>query len=434
MAERMRDNDRQDPSLVAIPGQKASVLKRFLAFVGPGYMVAVGYMDPGNWATDLQGGAQFGYVLLFVILLSNLMAVLLQVLAARLGIATGYDLAQACRAWLPRWVNIPLWLACELAIIACDLAEVIGTAVALNLLFGFSLLVGTCISVIDAFLVLLLMRFGFRALEAFVIVLLAIIGVCFGIQLIASSPSINAVFKGFLPSSQIVMNPEMLYIAIGIVGATVMPHNLYLHSSLVQSRAYKRNIKGRLEAIKWASWDSTIALTFALGINAAILIVSAAAFHGTEHQDVAEISDAWRLLSPVLGFGLASTLFAIALLAAGTNSTVTGTLAGQIIMEGFLHLRFPYWVRRIITRGLAIIPVIFFIMYYGQGKIGSLLVFSQIILSMQLPFAVIPLVIFVSSKKKMKNFVLSPFWVGVSWLVACLIVVLNAKLFIDMVV
>lgn len=418
-------------SSVPIPQGKFSGLRRFLAFAGPGYMVAVGYMDPGNWATDIQGGAQFGYTLLFVILLSNLMAVLLQALAARLGIATGKDLAQACREWCPPWLNLFLWLACELAIIACDLAEVIGTAIALNLLFSLPLLVGTLISVLDTFLVLLLMKFGFRSLEAFVITLLVIIGACFTAQLIMSAPSLKAILTGFLPSSQIITNASMLYIAIGIVGATVMPHNLYLHSSLVQTRAYERTQAGKKEAIRWATWDGTIALTFALGINAAILIVSATAFHNTIYQNIAEISDAWRLLSPVLGFGLASTLFAIALLAAGTNSTVTGTLAGQIIMEGFLHIRLPYWARRLITRGLAILPVIFVIALYGSQKISSLLIFSQIILSMQLPFAVIPLVLFVSSKKKMEGFSLSPFWVGTSWLVTVLIIVLNIKLLID---
>lgn len=416
---------------VKIPEGKASGLRRFLAFIGPGYMVAVGYMDPGNWATDLLGGAQFGYTLLFVVLLSNMMAVLLQALAARLGIVTEKDLAQACRDWLPSWLNIPLWLACELAIIACDLAEVIGTAIALNLLFGFSLMVGSAISVLDAFLVLILMKFGFRVLEAFVVALLVIIGGCFTIQLIASSPVPGDVFRGFLPSSQIVTNPVMLYIAIGIVGATVMPHNLYLHSFLVQTRSYARTPEGKKEAICWASWDSTIALTFALGINAAILIVSAAAFHGTIHQDIAEISDAWRLLSPVLGVGMASALFAIALLAAGTNSTVTGTLAGQIIMEGFLHIHLPDWARRLLTRGLAILPVVFVISFYGADKVGALLVFSQIILSMQLPFAVIPLVLFVSSKKKMGQFVLSPLWLVLSWLIAGMIVVLNVKLLVD---
>ena len=416
---------------VTVPARASFWFRRFLAFVGPGYMVAVGYMDPGNWATDLQGGAQFGYRLLSVILLANVMAVLLQALAARLGIVTGKDLAQACRDWLPQWLNLPLWLTCELAIIACDLAEVIGTAVALNLLFGISIMAGTLISVLDVFIVLLLMRRGMRALEAFVITLLGIIAVCFGVQLVAAAPPVAAVLKGFMPSATVFTNPGMLYIAIGIIGATVMPHNLYLHSSLVKSRAYPRTDEGRQDALRWATWDSTLALTLALFINAAILIVAAAAFHGTGHQDVAEISDAWKLLSPVLGFGLASTLFAVALLAAGTNSTVTGTLAGQIIMEGFLHLQMPYWARRLLTRGLAVLPVIVVIAIFGQGKVGDLLMFSQVVLSMQLPFAMIPLVWFVSSRKHMGRFCLSPVLAVLSWLVVLVIVVLNVKLLGD---
>ncbi|MXV45224.1 Mn(2+) uptake NRAMP transporter MntH [Saccharibacter sp. 17.LH.SD] len=421
-------------NLVSVPGRASFWLRRFLAFVGPGYMVAVGYMDPGNWATDLQGGAEFGYTLLFAILLSNIMAVILQALSARLGIVTGHDLAQACREWLPGWLRMPLWFTCELAIIACDLAEVIGTAVALQLLFGFPILLGTVISVFDVFLVLLLMRWGFRALEAFVMTLLGIIAVCFGIQLVASSPEVGEILKGFLPSSQLITNSDMLYVAIGIVGATVMPHNLYLHSSLVQSRDYERTYDGRKEALRWATWDSTIALTLALFINAAILIVAAAAFYRTGHHDVAEISDAWRLLSPILGFGLASTLFAVALLAAGTNSTVTGTLAGQIVMEGFLHLRLPYWARRLVTRGLAVLPVLIIVGFYGQGKVGALLVFSQIVLSMQLPFAIIPLVMFVSSRKIMGAFRLSRPWIIVSWVVVAIIVGLNLKLLNDAVI
>ncbi|GBQ05022.1 manganese transport protein MntH [Saccharibacter floricola DSM 15669] len=417
--------------LVSVPGRAAFWLRRFLAFVGPGYMVAVGYMDPGNWATDLQGGSEFGYTLLFAILLSNIMAVILQALSARLGVVTDHDLAQACRAWLPGWMRLPLWLTCEVAIIACDLAEVIGTAVALQLLFGFPILVGTAISVLDVFLVLLLMRHGFRWLEAFVMTLLGIIAVCFGIQMVASSPDIGEVFRGFLPSSTLLTQPDMLYIAIGIVGATVMPHNLYLHSSLVQSRNYDRTLEGRKDALRWATWDSTIALTLALFVNAAILIVAAAAFYRTGHHDVAEISDAWRLLSPILGFGLASTLFAVALLAAGTNSTVTGTLAGQIVMEGFLNLRLPYWARRMVTRGLAVLPVVVIVGLYGQGKVGALLVFSQIVLSMQLPFAVIPLVYFVSHKRIMGAFRLSRPLMVVSWVIVGIVVVLNGKLLWD---
>ncbi|MBS1001352.1 Nramp family divalent metal transporter [Acetobacter persici] len=415
---------------VTVP-EGASRLRRFLAFVGPGYMVSVGYMDPGNWATDLAGGAQFGFTLLSVIMLSNLMAILLQSLAARLGIATGHDLAQACRAYFPRSVNILLWLACEVAIIACDLAEVIGTAIALQLLFGMPLLLGACLSALDAILLLLLMRLGFRWLEAFVMALLGLIAVCFGFQIAAASPPLAAVMKGFLPSPIILTNPQMLYIAIGIVGATVMPHNLYLHSSLVQTRTYARTSAGRREAIRWSTLDSTIALMLALFVNAGILIVAAAAFHTTGHQDVAEIQQAYTLISPLLGLGIASTLFAVALLAAGTNSTVTGTLAGQIIMEGFLHLRMAPWARRLLTRGLAIIPVILVTLLWGEKGTGDLLVFSQIVLSMQLPFAVIPLVWFVSDHQKMGEFVLSRPMSLLSWCVAGLILILNFKLLYD---
>lgn len=427
----MKQHRTPSSALVSVPGHATFWLRRFLAFVGPGYMVAVGYMDPGNWATDLQGGSQFGYTLLFAILLSNVMAVILQSLSARLGVVTGHDLAQACRAWLPGWMRLPLWLTCEIAIIACDLAEVIGTAVALQLLFGLPILVGTAVSVLDVFLVLLLMRRGFRVLEAFVMALLGIIALCFGIQMVASSPDMGGVMAGFIPSPQLLTNPDLLYIAIGIVGATVMPHNLYLHSSLVQTRNYPRTLEGRKDALRWATWDSTLALTLALFVNAAILIVAAAAFYRTGHHDVAEIGDAWRLLSPILGFGLASTLFAVALLAAGTNSTVTGTLAGQIVMEGFLKLRLPYWARRMVTRGVAVLPVIVIIGVYGQGKAGALLVFSQIVLSMQLPFAVIPLVYFVSSRSIMGSFRLSWPLAVVSWCVVGIVVVLNAKLLID---
>ena len=432
-----RPGDTRQPSLpevfssVRVPEKHAPWLKRFLAFVGPGYMVSVGYMDPGNWATDLQGGAQYGYTLLCVIMLSNLMAILLQALAARLGIATGRDLAQACRDHYPPAINIILWLACELAIIACDLAEVIGTAVALQLLFGLPLLGGALLSIFDAFIVLLLMGRGFRYLEAFVIGLLSIIAICFGVQLVAAAPPVAAVLKGLIPTPQVVTTPGMLYIAIGIIGATVMPHNLYLHSSIVQTRAYQRTSAGRREAIRWSTWDSTIALMLALFINAAILIVAAAAFHNTGHQDVAEIEDAYRLLSPILGLGIASTLFALALLAAGTNSTVTGTLAGQIIMEGFLRLHIPHWARRLLTRGLAIIPVAIVTVLYGGRGVGTLLLASQVILSLQLPFAVIPLVRFVSDRRKMGEFTISRGMSALSWSVAGLILILNFKLLYD---
>jgi manganese transport protein len=405
--------------------------RRLLAFAGPGYLVSVGYMDPGNWATDLAGGSKFGYTLLSVILLSNLMAILLQALAARLGIVTDRDLAQACRATYSRPVNFLLWIACEAAIIACDLAEVIGTAIALKLLFGIPLLGGALLTALDAFLLLLLMNRGFRFLEAFVIALLIVIATCFAIQVAAAAPPVAALLRGFMPSSEIVTNPEMLYIAIGIIGATVMPHNLYLHSSIVQTRAYERTEEGRRDAIKWATTDSTIALMLALFINAAILVVAAATFHRSGHSDVADISQAYQLLSPLLGLGIASTLFAVALLASGLNSTVTATLAGQIVMEGFLSLRLPSWARRLLTRGIAIVPVVVVTAIYGERGTTDLLVFSQVILSMQLPFAVIPLVRFVSDRRKMGKFAISTPVAALAWFVAGLIVILNVKLLFD---
>lgn len=405
--------------------------RRLLAFVGPGYLVSVGYMDPGNWATDLAGGSKFGYTLLSVILLSNLMAILLQSLAARLGIVTDRDLAQACRATYSPAVNFLLWLACEAAIIACDLAEVIGTAIALKLLFGIPLIGGALLAALDAFLLLLLMNRGFRFLEAFVMALLAVIAVCFAVQIVAAAPPVAEVLRGFMPKTEIFTNPEMLYIAIGIIGATVMPHNLYLHSSIVQTRAYKRNDEGRREAIKWATTDSTIALMLALFINAAILVVAAATFHKSGHSDVAEIGQAFELLSPLLGLGIASTLFAVALLASGLNSTVTATLAGQIVMEGFLDLRLPSWARRLLTRGIAIVPVIVVTAIYGERGTADLLVFSQVVLSMQLPFAVIPLVRFVSDRRKMGQFAIPLSVAAVAWIVAGVIVVLNVKLLAD---
>src|SRR3979490_1286274 len=408
--------------------------RRLLAFAGPGYLVSVGYMDPGNWATDLAGGSKFGYTLLLVILISNLMAILLQALAARLGIVTDRDLAQACRATYSPPVNFLLWLACEAAIIACDLAEVIGTAIALKLLFGIPLVGGALIAALDAFLLLLLMNKGFRFLEAFVIALLIVIAVCFVIQIVAAAPPVAAMLRGFAPSTEIITNPEMLYIAIGIIGATVMPHNLYLHSSIVQTRAYVRSDEGRRDAIKWATTDSTIALMLALFINAAILIVAAATFHTSGHADVAEIGQAFELLSPLLGLGIASTLFAIALLASGLNSTVTATLAGQIVMEGFLRLRMPGWARRLLTRGVAIMPVIVVTALYGERGTGQLLVFSQVILSMQLPFAVIPLVRFVSDRRKMGVFVVPRSLAVAAWIVAGIIVTLNVKLLFDTIV
>ncbi|TGD95265.1 Nramp family divalent metal transporter [Methylobacterium nonmethylotrophicum] len=405
--------------------------RRLLAFLGPGYMVSVGYMDPGNWATDIAGGAQFGYTLLAVILVSNLMAVVLQALAARLGIATGRDLAQACRDAYPRPVGIALWLACEAAIIACDLAEVIGTAIALKLLFGLPLLAGAILTGLDVLLILLLMRRGFRALEAFVIALLTIIFACFAIQIAMAAPPIRDVLGGFIPSPKIVADPAALYLAIGILGATVMPHNLYLHSSIVQTRAYPRDEAGRRSALRFAVADSTIALTLALFVNAAILIMAAKVFHAAGHTGVQEIEEAHALLSPLLGVGLASTLFALALLASGLNSTVTATLAGQIVMEGFLRLRLPDWARRLLTRGIAIVPVVVVTGLYGEQGTAKLLVLSQVVLSMQLPFAVIPLVSFVSDKRKMGAFVI-PAWLKLlSWAIAAVIVGLNLKLLLD---
>jgi manganese transport protein len=417
-------------STVAVP-RGGSALRRFMAFVGPGYMVSVGYMDPGNWATDIGGGSQFGYTLLTVILLSNLMAILLQALAARLGIATGRDLAQACRDNYPRPVGFALWLACEVAIIACDLAEVIGTAIALNLLFGIPLIAGALITALDAFLVLLLMQKGFRALEAFVIALLVVIFGCFIVQIVLASPPVAAVLGGFLPSSEVVTNPAMLYIAIGIIGATVMPHNLYLHSSIVQTRQYERTERGRREAIRFAVADSTIALMLALFVNAAILITAAAVFHTGGRTDVVEIDQAYELLSPMLGVGIASTLLAVALLASGLNSTVTATLAGQIVMEGFLNLRIPSWARRLLTRGIAIVPVVIVTWLYGERGTGQLLVLSQVILSMQLPFAIIPLVQFVSQRRQMGVFVIPTWTKWLAWAIATVIVVLNLKLLAD---
>ncbi|WP_250510863.1 Nramp family divalent metal transporter [Caballeronia sp. GACF4] len=405
--------------------------RRFLAFAGPGYMISVGYMDPGNWATDIAGGSRFGYTLLAVILLSNLMAILLQSLAVRLGVATGRDLAQACRDHYSKPVNLALWLACEAAIIACDLAEVIGTAIALKLLFGIPLIAGALVTALDAFLLLFLINKGFRLLEAFVIVLLVVIAGCFALQIAAAAPPWGEVMRGFVPSTEIVTNREMLYVAIGILGATVMPHNLYLHSSVVQTRAFGDSIPARRKAIRFATIDSTIALTLALFVNAAILIVAAAVFHAKGHFEVVEIEEAFRLLSPLLGFGIASTLFAVALLASGLNSTVTATLAGQIVMEGFLRLRIPNWARRLVTRGLAIVPVVVVTALYGEKGTTHLLVLSQVILSMQLPFAVIPLVRFVSDRRKLGVFVVSRWTAALAWLVAAVIVVLNVKLLVD---
>ena len=405
-----------------------SWFRKFLAFAGPGYLVAVGYMDPGNWATDLAGGSKFGYSLLFVILLSNFMAILLQALAGKLGIVTGRDLAQACKDHYSKPVSFSLWVLCELAIAACDLAEVIGSAIALNLLFGIPMLAGVILTVVDVLLVMLLQNKGFRFIESLVIVLIVTIGGCFLIEMFWSQPQISDVMKGFVPSKQIITDPTMLYIAIGILGATVMPHNLYLHSSIVQTRQYEQTELGKRQAIKYSTWDSSIALFFALFINAAILIIAASTFHTTGHTDVAEIEDAYRLLSPMLGTTAASVLFGVALLASGQNSTLTGTLAGQIVMEGFLNIRLAPWLRRLITRMIAIIPAVLVTWLYGAKGTTDLLILSQVILSLQLSFAVVPLVKFTSDKKKMGVFV-NPLWLKLlAWTVAVVIAVLNIYL------
>jgi manganese transport protein len=407
-----------------------SFWRKALAFAGPGYMVAVGYMDPGNWATDLAGGARFGYTLLSVILLSNLMAILLQALALKLGIATGRDLAQACRDHYSRPVSFVLWVLCEIAIAACDLAEVLGSAIALNLLFGIPLIWGVCLTAFDVLLILLLQNKGFRYLEAFVITLVATIGACFAAELFMARPAIAEIIGGLLPTSQIVTNPAMLYIAIGILGATVMPHNLYLHSSIVQTRKVLPDAESKREAIRFATLDSTVALLFAFFINASILILAAATFNTSGNQGVADIGDAYRLLNPLLGTTMASTLFALALLASGQNSTITGTLAGQIVMEGFLNIRLPAWLRRLITRLIAIIPAVIVTAMYGEQGAGWLLILSQVILSLQLSFAVVPLVYFTSQKRKMGQFVNSRPLAILAWTVAVVIMGLNAWLLV----
>jgi manganese transport protein len=412
---------------VAIP-HGAGFWRKLLAFAGPGYLVAVGYMDPGNWATDLAGGARYGYTLLSVIMISNLMAILLQALSARLGIASGRDLAQACRDSYSRPVTMVLWLLCEIAIAACDLAEVIGAAIALNLLFHLPLLWGVILTALDVLIVLFLQHRGFRYVEALVVALICLIAGSFAVELWLAGPSVAGVAAGFIPRPVILSDPNMLYIAIGILGATVMPHNLYLHSSIVQTRKYLDSTEGKREAIRFASIDSAVALMFALFINAAILIMAAATFHGTGHEDVAEIGDAYQLLSPLLGTTMASILFAVALLCSGQNATLTGTLAGQIVMEGFINLRLRPWLRRLITRLIAIVPAIIVIAMYGERGTGPLIILSQVVLSLQLPFAVFPLVMFTSDPRKMGPFV-NPTWVkALAWTVAVIIGALNIYL------
>lgn len=401
------------------------------AFAGPGFVISVGYMDPGNWATDLAGGAQFGYTLLSVILVSNLMAILLQHLSLKLGIVTGRDLAQACRDHYSLPIAFFLWVLCELAIAACDLAEVVGMAIGLQLLFGIPLLGGCIITCLDVLIVLYLQNKGFRYLEALIITLIATISACFLIEIYLSKPSFMGVLLGFTPSPEIFKNHNMLYISISIIGATVMPHNLYLHSSIVQTRRIKPDSDSKRKAIRFATIDSTIALMGATFVNAAILIVAAAVFHHSGHQDVADIQNAYKLLSPLLGVGFASTLFACGLLASGQNSTLTGTLAGQIVMEGFLHIRLKPWLRRLVTRTIAIVPAIIIIGFYGEDKTSDLLVASQVALSMQLGFAVWPLMRLTGDRAKMGEFV-NPLWIKiVGWTITALIIVLNAKLVLD---
>ena len=398
------------------------------AYMGPGLMVAVGYMDPGNWATDIAGGSRFGYTLLSVILISNLFAILLQHLSLKLGIATGLDLAQACRAYFPKSVSISLWFLAEIAIAACDLAEVIGSAIALNLLFHIPLTVGVVITTLDVLLILYFQNRGFRVLESIVAGLIAIVLMCFLYEMIVSNPNWGNVIEGLIPQSQVITNPSMLYIAIGILGATVMPHNLYLHSSIVQTRDYPRTDEGKKIAIRFATIDSTASLALAFFINAAILILSAAAFHTSGNYQVADITDAHKLLDSLLGAKFASILFAVALLAAGQNATITGTMAGQIVMEGFLDIKIRPWLRQLITRLIAIVPALFVTIYYGEHGTGELLVLSQVVLSLQLSFAVIPLVWFTSQKQRMGQFKNTRWISMLSWVVTIIIIVLNIYL------
>jgi manganese transport protein len=415
----------------SVPVDARTWWRRVLAFAGPGYLVAVGYMDPGNWATDLAGGSAFGYALLSVILISNLMAILLQGLAAKLGIVTGRDLAQACRDHYSRPATLALWVLCEIAIAACDLAEVIGSAIALNLLLGIPLPVGIVITALDVLVVLFLQHKGFRLLEALVIALIATIAGCFLFEIVIARPALGAVLHGFVPTLTIVGDPAKLYIAIGILGATVMPHNLYLHSSIVQTRRYEESAAGKRMAVRYAFVDSTVALSLALFINAAILVVAAATFHRAGRTDVAEIQQAYQLLTPLLGVTGASAVFAFALLASGQNSTLTGTLAGQIVMEGFLNIRLRPWLRRLITRGIAIVPAALTAIFFGENGTARLLILSQVILSLQLSFAVFPLVHFTSDRAKMGEFV-NPAWLKtLAYGVAVVIAVLNALVLVQ---
>ncbi|HEX5475047.1 MAG TPA: Nramp family divalent metal transporter [Vicinamibacterales bacterium] len=429
------DGWRQPSSSVSLPEVHGSIpvptsgfWRKLFAFAGPGYLVAVGYMDPGNWATDLEGGAKYGYALLSVIMLSNLMAILLQALAARLGIASGRDLAQACRDHYSRPTTLVLWALCEIAIAACDLAEVIGSAIALQLLFGVPLIWGVCLTSMDVLLVLYLQQYRFRYVEALVVLLILGIAGSFAVELVFAKPTLTGVLGGLMPTTAIVRDPRMLYVAVAILGATVMPHNLYLHSSIVQTRKYSDTPESRREAVAFSGIDSTVALMSALFLNGAILVMAAATFHGSGHQGVADISDAYLLLAPLLGTSLASTLFGVALLFSGQNATVTGTLAGQIVMEGFLDIRLRPWLRRLITRIVAIVPALITVVLYGEAGTGKLLVLSQVILSLQLPFAVFPLVLFTGDRRKMGDLV-APVWMrALAWPVAFVIATLNVWL------
>jgi manganese transport protein len=408
-----------------------SLGKKLLAFLGPGYLVAVGYMDPGNWATSLAGGSKFGYALLTVALLSNLMAILLQALCARLGIASGRDLAQACRDAFPRVVSWPLWALTEIAICATDLAEVIGTAIGLNLLFNIPLEIGVLITALDVFLILWMQNLGFRWVEAFIVTLLGVIAICFLVQIALADPDWGAVIRGFAPTASVVTDPDMLYLAIGIIGATVMPHNLYLHSAVVQTRRFGNSEADKREAITLATLDSTIALMFALTINASILILAAATFHKAGKLDVAELDQAHAFLAPMLGSAIAPTLFGIALLCCGMNSTVTATLSGQIVMEGFIDIRLPAWARRLVTRAVAIIPAAIVTIWYGEGGTAKLLIFSQVVLGVALPFSIVPLVMFTADRAKMGELV-APRWVSMlAALTAAALIALNIKLIYD---
>jgi manganese transport protein len=428
--------ERNRPSLAEVFGSirtrpSGPMWRKLAAFLGPGYLVAVGYMDPGNWATSLAGGSKFGYALLTIALLSNIMAIILQALCARLGIAGGRDLAQACSDAFPRVISYPLWLLAEIAICATDLAEVIGTAIGLNLLFGIPLELGVLITALDVFLILWLQNLGFRWIEALIVTLLGVIAVCFAIQIALADPDWGGVIRGFAPTTEIITNPDMLYLALGILGATVMPHNLYLHSGVVQTRRFGTSVGEKREAIKLATIDSTIALMFALVINASILILAAATFNKTGQTEVAELGEVHSFLAPLLGSAIAPTLFGIALLCCGINSTVTATLAGQIVMEGFLDIRLPGWARRLITRGIAIVPAAIVTIWYGESGSAQLLILSQVILSLQLSFAVVPLVMFTADRRKL-GVLIAPRWLTViATLTAVIIIILNAKLLID---